>query len=99
MASRCDPVVGDWYRSLAGDLFEVVAVDDQEATVGIQYYSGEIEELDRDTWYELDLMRAEAPEDPSGAYDDVEPDEFQDSGGFDSPGSWDDVLDHLDREF
>ena len=34
------PRIGDWYRLSGGALFEVVAIDDSDATVDIQYFDG-----------------------------------------------------------
>ncbi len=40
------PVIGNWYRRSNGSLFEVVAVDEQDGTVELQYFDGTIDELD-----------------------------------------------------
>lgn len=69
MATQYRPEVGDWYESLSGDLFEVVAQDADDGTVEIQYFDGAIEELDLETWYEMELMSAEPPEDFTGSLD------------------------------
>ena len=72
------PSVGDWYRLNGGELFEVVAVDEDDGTIEIQYFDGTVEEMDREDWEahceERALQAAEAPEDWSGSVD-VEPDE------------------------
>ncbi len=72
------PVVGDWYRFTAGDTFEVVALDEDEATIEIQYFDGTIEELDFDEWRERadarEIETAAEPEDWSGSID-VDPDD------------------------
>ena len=39
------PVIGHWYRRPDGDLFEVVAVDEQDATIEIQFCDGTIDDL------------------------------------------------------
>ncbi len=69
MGMQYRPEIGDWYETAAGDLFEVVAFDEDEATVEIQYFDGAIEELDMETWLELELMAVEPPEDYSGSLD------------------------------
>ncbi|MGH8327740.1 MAG: DUF6763 family protein [Steroidobacteraceae bacterium] len=43
------PIVGHWYR-MEGGLFEVVAIDDDDATVEIQYFDGTVEEMDLEDW-------------------------------------------------
>jgi hypothetical protein len=78
------PAIGDWYRSSAGALFEVVALDDDDGTIEIQYFDGTVEEMDIEDWEtqweDGALEAAEAPEDWSGSVD-VEPtDEGRGSG-------------------
>jgi hypothetical protein len=72
------PSVGSWYRLDGGDLFEVVAIDDDDATIEIQYFDGTVEEMDLEDWEahceERALEPADPPEDWSGSVD-VEPDE------------------------
>ncbi|HEX4242159.1 MAG TPA: DUF6763 family protein [Steroidobacteraceae bacterium] len=67
------PVVGQWYRGGTSELFEVVAIDDQDQTIEIQYFDGSVTEVDFDSWNEqlLDelIEAADAPEDWSGAVD------------------------------
>ena len=72
------PSVGDWYRLNGGELFEVVAIDDDDGTIEIQYFDGTLEEMDFEDWEshcdERALEAAEPPEDTSGSID-VESDE------------------------
>ena len=72
------PTVGDWYRVSGGDLFEVVAVDDDDGTIEVQYFDGTVEEMDFEDWEaqceEGEVESAEPPEDWSGSVD-VEPEE------------------------
>jgi len=73
------PSIGDWYRQKEGGaLFEVVAVDDDDGTIEIQYFDGTVEEMDIEDWDgqwdEGTLETAEPPEDWSGSVD-VEADE------------------------
>ncbi len=67
------PGIGEWYRSSGGELFEVVAVDDDDGTIEIQYFDGTVEEMDVDDWTaqwdEGSLETAEAPDDWSGSVD------------------------------
>ncbi|MGH8226718.1 MAG: DUF6763 family protein [Steroidobacteraceae bacterium] len=76
------PIVGHWYR-MEGGLFEVVAIDDDDATVEIQYFDGTVEEMDLEDWEahceEHTLETADAPEDWRGSVD-VESDESSRSG-------------------
>ncbi len=64
------PDIGDWYKNQEyNNIFEVVASDEREDYVEVQYFAGEIEEFDIETWYELDLKRIPPPEDWSGPYE------------------------------
>jgi len=67
------PIVGQWYRGVTNELFEVVALDESDATIEIQYFDGTVAEMDFETWNEqlFDRMldAADAPEDWSGAVD------------------------------
>jgi hypothetical protein len=63
------PGIGDWFVLPGGDLFEVVALDEEDATVEIQYFDGTVEELEFDSWAELSCKPAEPPEDYSGSMD------------------------------
>lgn len=61
--------MGHWYRRLNGNLFEVVAVDEERHTVELQHFDGTIEGFDIDVWEDIDLEPAQAPEDWSGSVD------------------------------
>lgn len=69
MGMHYQPVIGGWYETATGEAFEVVAQDPEERTLEIQYFDGAIEELDLETWLELDLIPIEPPEDYSGSLD------------------------------
>ncbi|MCC7257014.1 MAG: hypothetical protein IT486_01435 [Gammaproteobacteria bacterium] len=90
------PVIGNWYRQENGELFEVVALDADDATVEIQYFDGTIEELDVETWEQMGLEEAEPPEDWSGSVDvdDDEIEELQDK----PEEEFSDPLEYLDRQ-
>jgi hypothetical protein len=66
------PVVGDWYRS-HGQLFEVVATDEDGRLIEIQHADGSLEEMDQDDWTTRcragSLKTAEPPEDAGLATD------------------------------
>src|SRR5262245_17627962 len=68
------PGIGDWYRQKeGGTLFEVVAYDDDDGTIEIQYFDGTVEEMDIEDWdaqwEDGALESAEPPEDWSGSLD------------------------------
>ena len=69
MANEYTPRIGDWYQSVGSDDFEIVAIDEEEATLEIQYFDGSVEEIDFDSWYEMEIQPIEPPEDWSGSMD------------------------------
>jgi len=94
--TELSPVIGNWYRQENGEIFEVVATDPDDATVEIQYFDGTIEELDVETWEQMEIEEAEPPEDWSGSVD-VDDEELEDVS--DRPEeSFDDPLEYLDRQ-
>jgi TATA-binding protein-associated factor Taf7 len=72
------PDIGEWYRIRGGEPLEVVAIDEDDGTVEVQYFDGTLEELDLADWKAQrtkgEIEDAEAPEDWSGSAD-VEGDE------------------------
>jgi hypothetical protein len=77
MSHRLQPIVGNWYAHRdKGDVFQVVAYDEDDGTVEIQEFDGDLDEVDLDTWRAMPIEAAEPPEDWSGPVDDVEPDEL-----------------------
>lgn len=58
------PIVSQWYRYLdREDQFQVTAVDEDEGLIEIQHVDGDFEELERESWDELDIEPTDAPED------------------------------------
>ena len=73
------PAIGKWYLDNAdGQLFEIVAIDEEDDTIEIQYFDGAVEELDTELWLEMELTSAAPPEDWSGPFDDLEADDMPD---------------------
>jgi hypothetical protein len=71
-----DPVKGQWYEDLEeNEIFQVLSVDPDQELVEIQYENGDIEEIDLDTWHELDLEKTEQPEGWSSDADEDEDEE------------------------
>lgn len=63
MKNSLNPHIGAWYKSeQIGGPFEVVATDDKDGFVEVQYLFGEIDELELDLWYELDLHTVSPPD-------------------------------------
>lgn len=72
MASNLDPIVGNWYQRLdKGQEFEVVTFDEEEGVVEIQYFDGDLEQVDIESWHELDVEQTENPENWAGPVDNI----------------------------
>lgn len=90
MATDIDPIVGTWYQHLdKGQKFQVVAFDEGESVADIQYFDGDIEEIDLDDWYLMEIEHIESPEDISGALDVSELDDLGSSITDTNPEDWD----------
>jgi hypothetical protein len=88
MVSELEPVVGQWYvQQDKGDRFRIVAIDLATASIEIQRFDGDIEEIELDVWQELDLTPVEAPEDWTGPYDEL-PDDLEYSSSDAGPKDW-----------
>ncbi len=104
MGRDFEPVAGKWYRDLEEDeTFLVLSVDEDQGVVEIQHVDGDVEELDVDTWAEMDLDPSEAPEGWSGSVkdddddDDVDADD-EDDWDEDEDDDWDDEDDDDDAD-
>jgi len=77
MIGELEPIEGNWYQLLDKERdFMVVDVNEREGTVDIQYFDGDIEELEMEEWEEMDLEEIEPPEDWTGPLDDLEADDL-----------------------
>ena len=73
------PEVDQWYEDAQGRTFQVVALDEGEGVVEVQYFDGEVEELDLADWADLEPRVVAPPEDWTGPYDDLEADDLGDT--------------------
>ena len=74
------PNIGAWYRDNdAGQLFEVVAIDEKYKTIEVQYYDGDISEFDIEAWGSMALSITEAPEEAFIPDDDNPFNQYQDA--------------------
>lgn len=63
------PTIGNWYQDASeSQLFEVVALDEKNGTIEVQFAGGEIGEFDFDSWSQLRLIAAAPPEDGNAGY-------------------------------
>jgi hypothetical protein len=86
-----EPIIGQWYQDMQQRLFEVVAAD--EDSIEIQFYDGDVEELDLETWHQLNVTPAAEPSDASGLYDDLELDDIGSESEEQLAGDWQELLD------
>lgn len=91
-----DPAIGRWYRRTNGQLFEVVAVDEADETIELQFFDGTIDEVDRETWSRLLIERVAPPEDWSGSLD-MDPEDYSGRDDGDYPTGYHDPLAFLDK--
>ncbi|MGD8571831.1 MAG: hypothetical protein PVG89_06650 [Gammaproteobacteria bacterium] len=82
MESGTLPKIGEWYKTTYGDPFRVIAIDDDNEAIEIQYINGDLEEFDFESVQEMELETLAPPEDWSAPYGDLETDDlgYSDSG-------------------
>jgi hypothetical protein len=89
-----EPVPGQWYENLEEEEpFRVLSMDEDSELIEIEYLDGDIEEIDLETWHEMDLERTEEPE---GWSESAEDDDDEDEE--DEDDDWDDEDDEDDDE-
>ena len=105
MSRDFDPNPGQWYEDLdREEVFKVVSVDPDEMLVRIQWPDREFEDLDLETWNELDLELAVEPEgwvDEAGDLDEEDEDDLEDEDWDeeeDDEDDWDDDDEDYDDE-
>lgn len=92
MTTVADPIIGSWYKDVENNLtFKVVAIDDKNDAIEVQYYDGDIGEYDRESWYASTFDFIEDPEDWSAPFDDVESDDL----GYSDPDSHEQDFDNI----
>ena len=60
------PQIGRWYSCNKNRLFEVVAVDDFDGCIELQFFDGTVDEADPERWLSMRPQKAAPPEDWSG---------------------------------
>jgi hypothetical protein len=93
-----EPAKGQWYQNVEEDeTFRVLSVDEDAELVEIEYLDGDIEEMDIDTWHEMDLEKIEEPEGWADKDDEEDEDEDEDLDE-DEDDDWDDDDDEDDDD-
>jgi hypothetical protein len=98
-----EPIRGQWYQNVEEDeTFRVLSVDEDSELIEIEYLDGDIEEVDLETWHEMDLETCDEPEgwsdndeddddfDEDEEEDDEDEDEDDDDWDEDEDDDWDD---------
>ena len=99
MAREYEPVVGQWYENIdENESFRVLSVDEDAELIEIEYLDGDIEEIDLDTWQELDLDKIDQPEGWTGDDDDEEEDKEEEEEEEEDEDDWDDDDDEDDDD-
>lgn len=103
MSRDYEPVAGQWYENIEEEeTFRVLSVDPDSELVEIEYLDGDIEEIDLETWHEMDLEPRDEPEGWAESDDeDVEEDESEeeDSDDEDEDDDEDDDWDDDDDDW
>ena len=100
MSRDYEPVPAQWYENLEDEeSFRVLTVDEDSELVEIEYLDGEIEEIDLETWHEMDLERIEEPEGWAESDEDEDEDEEEEEEDEDEDDDdWDDDEDDEDED-
>lgn len=100
MGREHEPIKGQWYENLEdGDLFQVLSFDEDSELVEVQYEDGDIEEVDYETWQEMDLELADEPEGWIGGDEDDDDDDEDAEEEDEDDDDWDDEDDEDDDEW
>lgn len=103
MSRDYEPVPGQWYENLEDEeSFRVLTVDEDSELVEIEYLDGEIEEIDLETWHEMDLDRTDEPEgwaESDEDDDEDEEEEEEEDEDEDEDDDWDDDDDDDDEDW
>ncbi|MGZ5049698.1 MAG: DUF6763 family protein [Methylobacter sp.] len=77
MTTVADPIIGSWYKDVENNLtFKVIAVEESDDSIEVQYLNGDIGEYDHDSWYSSTFDYIEDPEDWTAPFDDLETDDL-----------------------
>ncbi|MCW5573112.1 MAG: hypothetical protein KIT37_08785 [Steroidobacteraceae bacterium] len=91
MSRDFEPTPGQWYENVEEEeTFRVLTVDEDSELIELEYLDGEIEEIDVETWHEMDLEKVSEPEGWADRDDDDDDDEDDDDDDEDDDDDWDD---------
>ena len=69
------PSIGLWYQDGQHRYFEVVASDDD--SIEIQFHDGNVEEVDMETWEQLSVISAAAPNGELNPFEELDFDDHE----------------------
>ena len=96
MSRDYEPVPGQWYENVEDEeSFRVLTVDEDSELVEIEYLDGEIEEIDLETWHEMDLEQTDEPEGWAKSDEDEDEEEEDEE---DDEDDWDEDEDDEDDD-
>ena len=79
MSRDYEPVAGQWYQNVEEEeQFRVLSVDEDSELIEIEYLDGDIEEMDVESWHEMDLEKIAEPEGWSESEEEEDEDEDDD---------------------
>ncbi len=91
MSRDYEPVAGQWYENLEEEeSFRVLSVDEDSELVEIEYLDGDVEEIDLETWHEMDLEPTTEPEGWAGSAKQEEDEEEEEEEEEEEDEDWDD---------
>lgn len=70
------PEIGKWYEDSEKNRFEIVAIDETSDSLSIQYFNGDLGEIEIDTWHRTAYSEIAASEDWSGPFGEMERDDM-----------------------
>ena len=89
MPNELDPCIDQWYAHLdKGQRFYVTNVNEEQDTVELQHFDGDIEEIGLDEWRSLKIELSEEPENWAGALDIAENDDLGTGVTDTNPDDW-----------
>jgi hypothetical protein len=93
-----EPVPGQWYENLEEEEpFRVLSMDEDSELIEIEYLDGDIEEIDLETWHEMDLELTQEPEGWSEPGEKEEKDDDEDDDWDDEDEDEDDLEEEDDE--
>ena len=96
--SSIRPQIGNWYKDLeTGQVFEVVAIDDDADAIETQLLDGEVCEYDSETWRQLPLEASDEPEDWRHAFE-LSDDDYRHWDDTIVPDNWNNPLSEIESD-